>query len=132
MDDFRPMLYHSADWGETWRVISGGLPEDHFTRVLRADPAQAGLLYAGTERGLYHSRDGGESWAPLQLNLPIVPITDLQVKGDDLIAATQGRGFWILDDLERAARAGPRRCADGPRPVCAGYGLSSARRRSRR
>jgi len=100
MDDFRPMLYYSGDWGNSWRAIHDGLPDDHFTRALRADPAQPGLLYAGTERGLYHSRDNGATWAPLQLNLPIVPITDLQVKGDDLIAATQGRGFWILDDLD--------------------------------
>ncbi|MEE4279183.1 MAG: glycosyl hydrolase, partial [Halieaceae bacterium] len=99
MDDFRPMLYHTTDWGKSWRSISAGLPADHFTRVLRADPAQPGLLYAGTERGLYHSRNNGDSWSPLQLNLPIVPVTDLKVKGDDLIAATQGRGYWILDDL---------------------------------
>jgi photosystem II stability/assembly factor-like uncharacterized protein len=99
MDDFRPLLYHTSDWGKTWRPISDGIPKNHFTRVLRADPATPGLLYAGTERGLYHSRDNGGSWSPLQLNLPIVPITDLLGKGDDLIAATQGRGYWILDDL---------------------------------
>ncbi|MEM1191056.1 MAG: glycosyl hydrolase [Pseudomonadota bacterium] len=99
MDDFSPMLYHTTDWGKSWREIGAGLPKDHFTRALRADPEQPGLLYAGTERGLYHSRDNGRSWAPLQLNLPIVPVTDLLVKGDDLVAATQGRGYWILDDL---------------------------------
>jgi len=99
MDDFKPYLYHTTDWGKSWRRISDGLPADHFTRVLRADPAREGLLYAGTERGLYFSLDNGGSWAPLQLNLPIVPVTDAKVKAGNLIVATQGRGFWILDDL---------------------------------
>jgi photosystem II stability/assembly factor-like uncharacterized protein len=99
MDDFAPYLYHTTDWGKSWKKISGDLPDEHFTRVLRADPVREGLLYAGTERGLYYSHDGGRNWDPLQLNLPIVPITDMQVKDDDLVAATQGRGFWILDDL---------------------------------
>ena len=99
MDDFKPYLYHTTNWGRSWKVISGDLPNTHFTRALRADPGRQGLLYAGTERGLYFSVDNGGSWAPLQLNLPLVPITDLQVKDGDLIAATQGRGFWILDEL---------------------------------
>jgi hypothetical protein len=99
LDDFRPYLYHTTDWGKSWRRIDGGLPADHFTRVLRADPEREGLLYAGTERGLYFSTNGGGDWRPLQLNLPVVPITDMLVKGDDLVAATQGRGYWILDDL---------------------------------
>ncbi len=72
---------------------------DHFTRVIRADPTQAGLLYAGTERGLYLSGDDGASWQAFQLNLPIVPITDLAIKEGNLVAATQGRGYWILDPL---------------------------------
>ena len=99
LDDFQPYLYHSTDWGRSWKRIDGGLPERHFTRVLRADPAQAGLLYTGTERGIYYSVNNGRKWSSLQLDLPVAPITDLQVKGDDLVAATQGRGFWILDDL---------------------------------
>ncbi|MEM8942155.1 MAG: glycosyl hydrolase, partial [Pseudomonadota bacterium] len=98
-DDFKPYLYHTTDWGKSWKQISDGIPVDQFTRVLRADPDREGLLYAGTERGLYVSSDNGQSWRSLQLNLPIVPITDLQVKAGDLVAATQGRGFWILDDL---------------------------------
>jgi hypothetical protein len=99
MDDFQPYLYHTENWGRTWKRVHGDLPKDHFTRVLRADPQQQGLLYAGTERGAYYSENGGRNWQPLQLNLPVTPITDLQVRDDDLIAATQGRGFWILDDL---------------------------------
>jgi photosystem II stability/assembly factor-like uncharacterized protein len=98
-DDFQPYLYRTTDWGETWTRIDLGLPRDHFTRVVRADPDRRGLLYAGTERGVYVSFDDGGSWRPLQLELPIVPVTDLAVRDRDLVAATQGRGYWILDDL---------------------------------
>jgi len=98
-DDFRPYLFRTTDYGETWTRIDAGIPRDHFTRVIRADPDREGLLYAGTERGVYVSFDDGASWRSLQLDLPIVPVTDLAVKEKDLVAATQGRGFWILDDL---------------------------------
>jgi photosystem II stability/assembly factor-like uncharacterized protein len=98
-DDFRPYLFKSTDWGESWTQIGAGIPDGHFTRALRADPERPGLLYAGTERGMFFSTDDGQSFKPLQLNLPIVPITDLAVKNGDLVAATQGRGYWILDDL---------------------------------
>ena len=87
------------DYGATWRRIDAGIPADHFTRVVRADPERAGLLYAGTERGMYLSFDDGASWSPFQQNLPIVPITDLAVKRGSLVAATQGRGFWMIKDL---------------------------------
>jgi photosystem II stability/assembly factor-like uncharacterized protein len=99
LDDFRPYLFRTTDYGATWTRIDGGIDPSHFTRVVRADPGRRGLLYAGTERGVYVSRDDGGRWQPLQLNLPIVPVTDMTIKGDDLIAATQGRGFWVLDDL---------------------------------
>ncbi|MEM6544644.1 MAG: glycosyl hydrolase, partial [Pseudomonadota bacterium] len=99
LDDFSPYLFYTSNWGRSWKRIHGDIPKAHFTRVLRADPQTAGLLYAGTERGVYFSRDNGRSWSSLQLDLPIVPITDMQVKGDDLVVATQGRGYWILDDL---------------------------------
>ncbi|HSL85283.1 MAG TPA: glycosyl hydrolase, partial [Thermoanaerobaculia bacterium] len=98
-DDFRPYLYRTTDWGATWTRIDAGIPRDQFTRVVRADPDRRGLLYAGTERGVHVSFDDGASWRPLQLELPVVPITDLAVKEQDLVAATQGRGYWILDDL---------------------------------
>ena len=98
-DDFRPLLYKTVDYGKTWSRIVDGIAPDHFTRVLRADPDRPGLLYAGTERGVYVSFDDGGRWQSLQLELPVVPITDLAVKDGDLVAATQGRGFWILDDL---------------------------------
>ncbi|HYO16306.1 MAG TPA: glycosyl hydrolase, partial [Thermoanaerobaculia bacterium] len=98
-DDFRPYLYRTTDYGATWTRIDNGIDPMHFTRVIRADPVRRGILYAGTERGVYVSFDDGARWQPLQLNLPIVPVTDLAVKDNDLVAATQGRGFWVLDDL---------------------------------
>jgi len=98
-DDFRPYLYRTTDWGQSWQRIIGGIPDDEFTRVVRADPDRRGLLYAGTEKAIYYSVDDGGTWQSLQLNLPVSPITDLAIKDKDLIAATQGRGFWILDDL---------------------------------
>ncbi|MBZ5590366.1 MAG: glycosyl hydrolase [Acidobacteriia bacterium] len=98
-DDFRPYLYKTNDYGRTWTTISAGIPDGAFTRVVREDPARRGLLFAGTEIGLYVSLDDGASWRPFQRNLPVVPITDLAVKNGDLVLATQGRSFWILDDL---------------------------------
>ena len=98
-DDFRPYLYKTADFGKTWTKIVSGIPESAFTRVIREDPERHGLLYAGTELGLYVSFDDGATWQPFQFNLPVVPVTDLAVKEGDLIVATQGRAFWILDDL---------------------------------
>ncbi|MFN3192591.1 MAG: WD40/YVTN/BNR-like repeat-containing protein [Aureliella sp.] len=98
-DDFKPYLYKTMDYGKSWELIVDGIDRKHFTRVVRADPGRAGLLYAGTESGMYVSFDDGASWKPFQLNLPIVPITDLAIRDDDLIVATQGRSFWMLDDL---------------------------------
>ncbi len=99
LDDFAPYLYRTTDYGKTWTKIVAGIPADHFTRVIRADPKRKGLLYAGTEKGMLVSFDDGENWRSFQLNLPIVPITDLAIKDNDLIVATQGRSFWVLDDL---------------------------------
>ncbi len=100
-DDFRPYLYKTTDYGRSWKRINNGIADGAFTRVVREDPNRRGLLYAGTETGMYVSHDGGESWTSLQLNLPVVPITDLAVhkRDRDLVVATQGRSFWILDDL---------------------------------
>ncbi len=97
--DFMPYLYKTENMGKTWRRINQGIPSEHFTRVLRTDPEVPGLLYAGTETGMYVSYNDGNRWYPLQLNLPIVPVTDLAVKGDHLIASTQGRSLWMIDDL---------------------------------
>jgi photosystem II stability/assembly factor-like uncharacterized protein len=100
-DDFKPYLYKTSDYGKTWKKIINGIPDGAFTRVIREDPNRRGLLYAGTETGMYVSFDDGENWQSLQLNMPAVPITDLAVhkREKDLVAATQGRSFYILDDL---------------------------------
>lgn len=97
--DYHPYLFKTKDYGKTWTKITDGIDPGHFTRVVRADPKRAGLLYAGTEFGMYISFDDGTSWKPFQLNLPTVPITDLTIKNDNLIAATQGRSFWLIDDI---------------------------------
>ncbi len=97
--DYQPYLFQTKDYGKTWTKIVNGIPQEHFTRVLRADPSIPGLLYAGTETGLYISFNDGKNWEPFQMNLPIVPITDLAIKENKLLVATQGRSFWILDDL---------------------------------
>lgn len=99
LGNYKPYLYHTTDYGKTWNKIVNGIEEDHFTRVIRADPAKEGLLYCGTESGLYISFDNGQNWESFQENLPIVPITDMCLKDGNLIVATQGRSFWILDDL---------------------------------
>ncbi|UCG22625.1 MAG: glycosyl hydrolase [Chloroflexota bacterium] len=99
LDDPRPFLYKTNDYGRSWEKIVSGIPVDDFTRVIREDPARRGLLYAGTETAVYVSFDDGATWQVLSGNLPAVPIYDLVVKENDLVAATHGRSFWILDDL---------------------------------
>jgi len=99
LDDFTPYIFRTEDYGKTWKLITKGIAADHFARVVRADHRRPGLLYAGTEYGMYISYDYGENWEPFQQNLPIVPVTDLTIKNNDLIVATQGRAFWSLDDL---------------------------------
>ncbi len=98
-DDFAPYIYKTEDYGKTWTLITNGIDKLHFTRCLRADHVRAGMLYAGTEYGMYISYDGGANWKKFQQNLPIVPVTDMTIKDNDLIVATQGRAFWSLDDL---------------------------------
>ncbi len=100
-DDYKPYLYKTSDYGKTWRKITNGIPDGAFTRVIREDPNKRGLLYAGTETGIYVSFDDGANWQTMQFNLPIVPITDLAIhkREKELVAATQGRAFWIFDDL---------------------------------
>lgn len=98
-NDYTPAIYKTTDYGVTWKNISEGIPSGSFTRVVREDQDQKDLLYAGTELGIYISWNGGARWEPFQLNLPITPITDLKVHQGDLVVATAGRSFWILDDL---------------------------------
>ena len=106
MNDFAPYIYKTENYGRTWARLDKGLPEGAFVRVVREDPGRAGLLFAGTEAGAFVSFDGGEDgWKPIDLNMPPVPITDMTFRQDDLVAATQGRGFWILNDLELIRQA---------------------------
>jgi len=112
LDDTRPYLYKTGDYGKTWRSLSGGLAQDAYLHAVREDPKRRGLLYAGTERGIVFSRDDGATWQVLGLNLPTVAVHDLVVKGDDLVVATHGRSIWVLDDLT-PLRELSREIADG-------------------
>ena len=99
MDDLRPWIYKTADYGKTWTKLTNGIPDNAFVRAVREDPKRRGLLFAGTETGVFVSFDDGQNWRPLKLNLPTTPVHDLVVKNDDLVVATHGRAFWILDDI---------------------------------
>jgi len=130
LDDYRPYLYVTHDYGKSWRSIAGDLPPDGFARVVREDPVRKDLLFCGTETGLYWSTDGAH-WRPLRVNrpgliadlvkpdgeahgaLPLVPITDLIVKDADVVAATQGRAFWILDDIAPLRQMTPEAASAG-------------------
>ena len=98
-DDLAPYIYKTGDYGATWSRINSGIPDGSFVRAVREDPKKKGLLYAGTERGIFVSFDDGAHWRSLQNNLPITPVHDLVIKNDDLVVATHGRSFWILDDV---------------------------------
>jgi photosystem II stability/assembly factor-like uncharacterized protein len=100
MDDYRPYIYRTRDFGKTWENAVVGLPAGTYVNVVREDPETKGLLFAGTELGVYFSLDNGDHWHPLQQNLPASSIRDIAIHGDDLIVATHGRAFWILDDIE--------------------------------
>jgi photosystem II stability/assembly factor-like uncharacterized protein len=99
LDDFKPYIFKTTDLGKTWTAITSGIPDGSYVHAVREDPKQRGLLYAGTETGVFVSFDDGAHWQSLQLNLPVSPIHDLVVKDDDLVVATHGRSFWVLDDL---------------------------------
>jgi photosystem II stability/assembly factor-like uncharacterized protein len=99
MDDQQPYLYRTRDYGATWQLITDGIPAPSFLRAVRQDPRDRNLLFAGTESGVYVSRDDGRHWQPLQLNLPTTSVQDMVIHGDDLVIATHGRSFWILDDI---------------------------------
>lgn len=107
--DNKPYLLKVSGYGDKVELIVTGIPEESFTRAIRADKKRANLLYAGTERGMFISNNGGRSWQPFQLNLPEVPITDLEQKENDLIVATQGRGFWIIDNLDAVRIGNPQK-----------------------
>ncbi|HEY1976146.1 MAG TPA: hypothetical protein VGG89_06370 [Candidatus Baltobacteraceae bacterium] len=99
IDDYKPYIYRTRDGGRTWSPIARGIPDGSFVNAVREDPKRRGLLYAGTEKGVYVSFDDGDDWQPLQLNLPVTSIRDIAVHDDDVIVATHGRAFWVLDDV---------------------------------
>jgi photosystem II stability/assembly factor-like uncharacterized protein len=99
LDDFRPTIYRTHDGGKTWTLIANGIPSDYAVNVVREDTVRKGLLYAGTERGIFVSFDDGDQWQPLQKNLPVTSVRDIDVHGNDLVIATHGRSFWIMDDV---------------------------------
>ncbi len=128
LDDMQPYLFRTTDYGATWKRIDAGITRTEFTRVIREDPVKPGLLYAGTERGVWISFDDGAHWQSLRRNLPIVPVHDLAIAGADLVAATHGRSFWILDDLSPLRQMTPAIAAGGAHlfvpqnPVRASFG----------
>jgi photosystem II stability/assembly factor-like uncharacterized protein len=99
LDDFRPYVYRTHDGGKNWQLIAGGIADGSFVNVVREDPVRKGLLYAGTEKGMYVSFDDGDHWQSLQKNLPVTSVRDVEVHGNDVVIATHGRAFWIMDDV---------------------------------
>lgn len=110
--DYKPYIYKTTDFGQTWSKITDGIPSDHFTRVVREDNVDQNIMYAGTESGLYISWNQGKSWESFQRNLPIVPVTDIAIKNNDLIIATQGRGLWSFDYLNLLHTARTAKASD--------------------
>lgn len=122
LDDMKPYLFKTTDYGRTWKTLSAAMKQDVYLHAVREDPKKRGMLYVGTERGLLFSRDDGASWEPLKLNFPTVAVHDLRVKDDDLVVATHGRSFWILDNLSSLREWTPQiKSADAylfpPRPA---------------
>ena len=115
LDDFAPHVWKTSDYGASWREVDQGLPPGHFISVVRSDPEKQGLLYAGSDQTAYVSFDDGEHWGPLRENLPTAWVRDLLVHGDDLVAATQGRAIWVMDNLSTLRQSAPLAVAEGAR-----------------
>jgi len=107
LGDFAPYIFKTADYGRTWTTIVNGIPADAYVHAVREDPTRRGLLYAATQRGVYVSYDDGTTWQSLRLNMPDVPVADLVIEGNELVIATHGRGFWVLDDIAALRQASP-------------------------
>jgi hypothetical protein len=107
LEDYEPYIYRTKDSGKTWQKITRGLPSGVYLQTVKEDPQRKGLLFAGTELGVFVSFDDGDNWQPLQLNLPPASARDLAVHGDDLIVATHGRGFWVIDNITPLRQVGP-------------------------
>ena len=107
LQDFEPYIYRTRDRGKSWQKITRGLPPGVYVHTVKEDPHRKGLLFAGTERGAYMSLDDGDNWEPLQLNLPVTSVRDFEIYGNDLIVATHGRGFWVIDDISSLRQVTP-------------------------
>src|SRR5205814_3222587 len=99
LHDFDPYIYRTHDLGRAWQKITRGLPSGVYVHTVKEDPIRRGLLFAGTERGAFMSLNDGDNWEPLQLNLPVTSVRDFEIYQNDLIVATHGRGFWVIDDI---------------------------------
>jgi hypothetical protein len=108
LEDFAPYIYRTRDMGKSWQRITTGLPAEGYVHTVKEDPERQGLLYAGTERGVFVSFDDGDNWHPLRLNLPVTSMRDMEVYNNDLILATHGRGFWVMDDINVLRRVDPK------------------------
>ena len=108
MDDFRPYVFRTDNFGKTWTPIITGISPTAYVHAVREDPVRKGLLFAGTETGIYMSLDNGANWRSIQLNLPTAPVYDLILKNNDLVVATHGRSFWILDDIDPLRHIDPQ------------------------
>ena len=126
LDDLRPHIFRTHDGGKTWTEIVNGIPNGETVNAVREDPKRKGLLFAGTERAVYVSFDDGANWQSLRLNMAVSSVRDLIVKDDDLVAATHGRGFWILDDITPLRQVDARSATSGRHPLQADNCLARA------
>jgi uncharacterized membrane protein YgcG len=108
LEDYKPYIYRTKDGGKTWRNVTDGIPDGHYLNSVKEDPVRKGLLFAGTEMGVFVSFDEGDHWQPLQMNLPNCSVRDLAIHDDDLIIATHGRSFWVMDDITPLREAGEK------------------------
>ena len=133
LDNFKPYIFKTTDFGKTWTQITSGIPEGAYVHAVREDPVRKGLLFAGTELGIYVSFDDGAHWQSLQLNLPNTPVHDMAIHNGDLAVATHGRAFWILDDIAPLRQADSahaveamRICSIRPHPRARAWATRSA------
>ena len=138
LTDFNPHIYRTRDMGKSWQEITRGLPAGVYVHVVKEDPQRRGLLFAGTERAVWVSFDDGDTWQSLQLNLPVTSMRDFEIHGDDLILATHGRGFWVIDDISVLRQITPTVAAasahlfrNAPTPSRGFRPATTARRRRR-
>ena len=132
LDDRKPYIYRTHDGGKTWKAIVDGIRDGDFVNAVREDPERSGLLYAATELGMYVSFDDGDHWQSLQMNLPRTSVRDIDVHGDDLVIATHGRGFWIMDDVSAAAADRPGDALQATRLFAPSTAIRVRRRRIHR